>query len=781
MTLCAAPAQAQDLGNQPAVVVTATRVEQPLSTVPIAVSAITGAQLQASGILSPTDLGQVAPAISIDRTAGLQITIRGVTSNDPSEKGDPSAAFLLDGIYLARQQEADISFMDVDRVEVLRGPQGTRFGKNTTAGVVNVITRLPEFGKVAAGGDGGYGNFSAATLNGFVNLPLGQATALRVAAGFDLQDSPSQPSPQDDFSLNPFRRNFALRTALRRQLGASGEALLRFSWGRQTGTRMDDVPTSHFYAESPEGTPIRDANGNAIWAPVSSNVTTLLTRDLVSLPIPAAQYGFGAQGRTTPWVNDTSAAIDGELRYDFGPVSAVYTGSWRHFAAHENAEVALYSFASGFPIPGLGAPNPGCPVLEFCAFPTASDGEYQQTSNELRLATPVNRPLWLTAGAYAFREVSTIGYYVIGSPQFIIGPGNTLYGFANRTVSSSLAAYAEAGWHITPHLRLTAGLRETRDDKARSGNNVRLTSLAEPIAVPIDAQANDAHLVTSRVTWRVGLDADVAGGLAWAAIATGYKQGGFGDGCSGGTATPVASNGERCNAALGDLQATYYRPETLTAYELGYRGQIGRGVSIEASAFLYDYRGMQLASIEVIDALPQLVVTNAGRARVAGLEAAARITPARGNLFSLGVDLLDAHYGHFCPGGTVTGNPMDACAVGTPDSAGRKLDRSPPQTVFANYTWTLPLDGGGAVSASAGIRMKAAYAITSYAPAPVQFFVPAHTTSNLSLTYTAAKGQFYLSAYVKNLENFIELENASPDSVIPGSPRTYGLRSGLRF
>ena len=781
LTLCASSARAQDPGDQYAIWVTATRTAQPLSTVPIAVSAITGAQLQAAGILNATDLGQVAPNLSIDRTAGLQITIRGVTSNDPSEKGDPSAAFLIDGIYLARPQEADISFMDVDRVEVLRGPQGTQFGKNTTAGVVNVITNRPEFGKFAAGADGGYGHYNAGNIDGFVNIPLGQTTALRLAVGFDQQDSATKPSPLDDFSLNPFRRNIALRTSLSQQLGASGEALLRFSWGRQTGTRMDDVPTSHFYSESPEGSPVLDAHGNAIWAPISSNVTRLLTRDLVSLPIPTGQYGFGAAGHTTPWVDDSSAAIEGELHYDFGPVTAVYNGSWRHFAAHENAEVDLYSYASGYPIPGLGAPNPGCPALEFCAFPTASDGEYQQTSNELRLTTPKSRPIWLTVGAYAFREQSTIGYYVIDSPQFIIGPGNTLYGFANHTVSSSVAGYGEAGWHITPHLRLTAALRETHDNKARTGNNLRLTSLREPIAVPYNAEPNDAHLATSRATWRVGLDADVAGGLAYGSMATGYKQGGFGDGCSTGTTTLVTSNGGRCNAALGDPQAVYYRPEMLTAYELGYRGQIARGLGIDVNAFIYDYRDMQLASIEVIDALPQLVVTNAGKARIRGLETAARITPARGVLLRLGVDLLDAHYGQFCPGGTVTGNSTDSCAPGTANYAGRKLDRSPPQTLFANYTWTVPLAGGSALVASVGTRMKGAYAITSYGAMPVQFFVPAHTTSNLSLTYTADKGRLYLSAYVMNLENFIELEGANPDSVIPGEPRTYGLRSGLRF
>ena len=110
---------------------------------------------------NPTDLQDVVPNLSIDRAGGgVQITIRGVTSTDTTEKGDPSAAFMLDGVYIARPQAQEASFYDIARVEVLRGPQGTLYGRNTTAGLVNVITNRPtfdEFGgsvNLAAGNEG---------------------------------------------------------------------------------------------------------------------------------------------------------------------------------------------------------------------------------------------------------------------------------------------------------------------------------------------------------------------------------------------------------------------------------------------------------------------------------------------------------------------------------------------------------------------------------------------------------------------------------------------------
>jgi iron complex outermembrane receptor protein len=129
------------------IVVTATRQSTLLSKTPIALTAVTGDTLRDKGVANPANLGEQVPNLSIDRANGLQITIRGVTSTDGTEKGNPSAAFLVDGIYLARPQEADISFLDIDHVEVLKGPQGTLYGRNTTAGVINVITKKPEFSK----------------------------------------------------------------------------------------------------------------------------------------------------------------------------------------------------------------------------------------------------------------------------------------------------------------------------------------------------------------------------------------------------------------------------------------------------------------------------------------------------------------------------------------------------------------------------------------------------------------------------------------------------------
>ncbi|MEY2927150.1 MAG: hypothetical protein RL367_1627, partial [Pseudomonadota bacterium] len=157
------------------IIVTATRFETLSSKTPIAVTAISGDALRTAGITNPTALGDQVPSVMINRNNGLQITIRGVTSADGTEKGDPSAAFMSDGIYIARQQAQEVSFFDISRVEVLRGPQGTLFGRNTTAGAVNLITNRPNLDGVSGSVDAAYGNYNTLQATAVVNAPVSES------------------------------------------------------------------------------------------------------------------------------------------------------------------------------------------------------------------------------------------------------------------------------------------------------------------------------------------------------------------------------------------------------------------------------------------------------------------------------------------------------------------------------------------------------------------------------------------------------------------------------
>ena len=239
---------------------------------------------------------------------------------------------------------------------------------------------------------------------------------------------------------------------------------------------------------------------------------------------------------------------------------------------------------------------------------------------------------------------------------------------------------------MTSGLRLTSGVRYTDDYKFRYGHAIQHNLLSDPITLaPLGGDyVNDATIKGRKVTWRLGFDADLGRGLLYGSVATGYKQGGFGDGCSTGFTTKVSSRGERCDAALGDPQAVYYNPESVTAYELGYRGRIAPGVRVDIAGFYYDYKDMQLNSVLVLNGAPTLVTTNAGRSTIKGVEFSTVLNPTSHQQVTIGVNWLDAKSKTFCPGGFVGG----VCQF---DMAGKPLDRSPKITVKANYQLTIPV------------------------------------------------------------------------------------------
>jgi iron complex outermembrane recepter protein len=758
-TMFASPVCAQDAAvaeesvKTDDIVVTATRSETLLSKTPIAISAISGDTLRSEGITGPTDLGRSVPNLSIDRANGLQITIRGITSTDGTEKGDPSAAFLLDGVYIARPQAADVSFFDIQRVEVLRGPQGTLYGRNTTAGVVNVISNKPKLGKFGVGMNAGYGNYKSFNADGYVNVPLGDIAALRVAGSFDSRDNYLVQLPSDTVSIDPFRKNFAGRAQILIEPSEAFSVLLRADYAKLKGTRIANVRASNFFGAS--------AAVDQPYVGASLSADTLLTRG-ANTPLNPGAVSFGAGNSLTqlPSMNNKTYSFEGELNYNFGPASVTYLGSYRRFFSNENQVLDL--------APGFSAPD-------------VFNGNYKQQSHELRVTANDIDNLKLQAGLYYFKEDSEIALYLFN----FVGP---VFGFPQATTSSSKAAYAQATYNFTPSVRLTLGGRYTDDSKFRIGHTVYQQTLTfNPAAGDTRFQnsADISNIAHTKFTWRAGLDADIGErGLAYASVATGYKAGGFNDGCTAGTTT----QGEACNQArsFGNL---YYQPETLTAYEIGYKGRFFDDVlRLSGDIFHYEYKNLQLSQIAIAPGGGVNQVTqNAASARVTGLELEASIKPDQRSSFDFGLTLTDSKYVAYCPKGYVTGS-TSVCGNGAtpvagpgPDFAGRQLDRTPKQTVSAAYTYTYPIGGDSNLAFNVHTKMSASYELTNFGDAK-QFKVPSYTKTDISLTFNAAEDRFYVQGFASNLENAITLSAVDGfGNVIPQDPRTFGVRAGFKF
>ncbi|MGR6330004.1 TonB-dependent receptor [Sphingomonas sp. XXL09] len=700
------------------IIVTATRNETLASKTPIALTAITGDALLSAGITNPTTLGEQVPNLSIDRGNGLQITIRGVTSTDGTEKGDPSAAFMIDGIYIARPQTQEVSFFDVARVEVLRGPQGTLFGRNTTAGLINVITNHP-VDRFEASLDAAYGNYDSRLLTGMINVPVTGELAVRAAFNYDRRDSFIQAGPRVRSDLDPFRNNVSGRLSAAWNSGPA-KLLVVADYSHVGGQTINGVPAANFY---------RNFNTNGV-APIYAPVAGKDAQRTLNVPV------------TTPLGRDNDIyGVLADFTYDFGPVQLNYLGSYRKFERREDLTL----------IPASGA----------TVYPARDDAAYRQNSQELRLSGTFG-PLAVQIGGYYFHETGFQNYYIFGLLNPTVGAPGYTFGFPQRYVrSESLAGFGQATLSLTDRLRLTGGARYSHDNKKRLGATVICRTVACGAAGD-SISANDAERNFSKVTWRAGLDYDLnTRSLLYAVVSTGYKAGGFNDGCEIGT-------GPGCTVTANAL---YYNPETITSYEAGLKTRlVGNALRVNLSAFHYDFKGIQLSQLSTICGGPCQVTTNAGKAKVDGVELETVANPGPHTRFDASASWLNARYTDFFPTPTVS-------------FAGRKLDRSPEWTVTAGITQTIPLAGGGDIQAAARTRLSDSYYLAALGTLN-QFRQPSFTKTDLTLTYNAPANRWYVQGFVRNVENSLVVSTAGSGtyaSVQLQDPRTYGVRTGFRF
>ena len=186
------------------IIVTAQRREENLQKAAIAVSAVSSDQLVQGGVTDPTQLTNLVPSLQIAKAAGPYafFYLRGVGNFNANALSDSAIAFNIDGVFVARPSSTGGVLYDIDRIEVLKGPQGTLYGRNATGGAINIITRKPELGKFGGDASISYGNYDAIQFNGALNAPLGERAAVRVAGQYVKHDGymTDGTSDQDDLA-----------------------------------------------------------------------------------------------------------------------------------------------------------------------------------------------------------------------------------------------------------------------------------------------------------------------------------------------------------------------------------------------------------------------------------------------------------------------------------------------------------------------------------------------------------------------------------------------------
>ncbi len=264
------------------IVVTAQFREQSLQDAGLAIDAATGDDLIKSGITNLSDLTSIVPALTITSTSGItgQLYMRGVGNTANNDYLDPAIILTLDGVPIARGSAASVgAFYDIERVEVLKGPQGTLYGKNATGGVLNIIPKKPVVGETEGFFSAGFGNYSAREVSGALNLPIGDNSALRIAGSSVEHDGYMKDGTNDD-DKQSFRLQFltevndrlSIRLAAdRTEIGGAGSGATPVGSYSRTGLGSFDLVPSGIAPN--EGTDTRQylqgigAGSTRLWFP----------------------------------------------------------------------------------------------------------------------------------------------------------------------------------------------------------------------------------------------------------------------------------------------------------------------------------------------------------------------------------------------------------------------------------------------------------------------------------------------------------------------------------
>jgi len=457
VAILSGPAMAQTVANDDdsdtvreieEIVITVERRETTLQDLGGTAAVVTGAKIDALGLQNIDDIDRLIPGLSIANNQGnIEIFIRGVGSTNNTELGDPAAATHLNGVYVPRPSGFGAAFFDIERVEVNIGPQGTLRGRNATAGSVNVIPWAPGIGVFDGSVEAGYGNFDEVTLEGMVNVPVTENSALRVAAFYRNHDSRLKNITPDSDELG-----LSVPTSKDEGVGvaeAADDLGIRAAYKIEFLEDFEFTLTGDFLSQQGTGfTGVNFAN------PLGNGIDP----DTIKNPRNVFGRAFTPDQDTEHW------GIQGKLIYDGDLFNVEYIGSYRDL-------VYDYEFVTpaGPDFPGaLDTLRPFGPTFDnFSRVRFITDSE--SIIQELRLYSDDDETVEWNAGFFYFDEEQRTFLGTTGDRN----PFFSGVEFNQTTNTFSFSFYGDATWNVTDKLRLTGGVRYTRDRKERFGVNAR--------------------------------------------------------------------------------------------------------------------------------------------------------------------------------------------------------------------------------------------------------------------------------------------------------------------
>lgn len=713
------------------VVVTAQKRTQSLLDVGIDVSVLSGKELADLRVDEIDDVARHVSNMNVKNTLGATnpvVTIRGVGLNDFNANSNPTAGVYVDEVFLTSTAMMGFQLFDMDRVEVLKGPQGTLYGRNTTAGAVSFVTRKPtnDFNAFASTSYGDHQRFEAeAALGG----PLSDSLAFRLSGKWQDQGEGFSKNRATGKDFGAADR-FAFRAQLAWDKGENFTANLNVHGGRD---RSNSYGIEHFGTQDP-------LTFDVCPAILAGRVDPASCVDFFGYSDPDGDPFTGDYDLISK-VDVKSAGAALRLDMDLGATRLTSVTGYESLKRKQAEDFDGSVFKS---------------------VDSTWDANVDQFSQELRLASDGGTISWLTGLFYSYDQVDTGDGNRFDSSDLLL----TILSTDWRQRTHSAAAFGHAEWPLSESLSLVTGLRFTWEEKQFAGGTTDLNPLGascilDPFCAPgfvgpfTLTQTND-RIDDTDLSGTIGLNyKPSADWLLYGSVGKGFKSGGFFGGIT------------FSNAELAPFAA-----EKLIAYEAGFKGKLaGNTLQLSGAVFYYDYKDIQTFIQFAQGGLTVLKLGNVDTAKVRGADLDLAWRPARGLDLHAALGYVDTELGAF------------NSAVG-PQPAGKQLPNAPQFTFdgMASYEW--PLGAERMMS----IGMDASYTDKVFKEA-VNFgylAAPAYWLTNARVALSAADSHWELALWGRNLgdENYIvdAFDNGVGNGIrLYGEPRTYGLTFSYRW
>ena len=669
------------------IIVTATKRSTPLQKTPLAVTAVSGATLSKQHVSTIEDVTHLVPSFQATSEGDhgvVTLTLRGVGNDSAkTEYADPEVAMFIDGVYSPRAEGAAALLFDLSSIEVLRGPQGTLWGRNSTVGAVNLITAKPTFDAIYGSLEVGGGSYNRVGARAAINVPLSATFAFRLAFAQEQHDgyvdyqNPNTQIPSlagqmaaaaaggiPAASFRPINTNLFVQSGTK--YNAQDQSAIRLSTRWAATERLNWDLSFEYFRD--RGTP--DAN-------------------LMQIPRPGQKF-WSTLADTAPYLHRNVFSIRSRIDYSLSDyLGLAYIAGYSHFSGASDYD------QDG----GAHAPTSFATGATFQEDRT-NYSYYSNHSHELELKSQGKNRLDWILGLYYAAEDNSIRFDIPifnGTQEGTVAwQGSFIQ--PKETVESK-AAFGQATFNVTDAVHITGGLRYTDDRRTNQGgtNNAWSYNAACP-QIPLDPgtnplspsenpscfntyQHNDGVYSSNKLTWLARADAELAPGfLAYASVSTGYKSGGLQDG------------------------GFTYGPESLTNYEVGTKNTfLDARVTFNNSVFYEDIKGYQFSSpVTFPGGNRGLATANASSAKVYGFESEFTARPTDQDTFQLSVSFLHTKLGYleagsndygnlvanFGPGGLIRSGP--ACSVAgaaSPSVGAQKSSRKFPPKVRGGRYW----------------------------------------------------------------------------------------------